>query len=215
MKNITVSHQKKFTLIELLVVVAIIGILASLLLPALGSARKKALQASCLSKIKQYSIASLMYADDYDDMIPHSTINSLAPWDQWYDRLKVTGYISDVDNLKNLSCPSASEISNHWSSGFGPNSKIGWRDTVSEPVAITSTHPSETVLMMDTLNNGNFSTVAFYQTNSASLLVTSETTRITRHSNKANTFFLDGHAQALTSTYLIANSSWGSDFWNP
>ncbi|WDE96918.1 prepilin-type N-terminal cleavage/methylation domain-containing protein [Lentisphaera profundi] len=206
---------KNFSLIELLVVIAIIGILASLLLPMLSKSRKTAQQAVCLNKIKQYSISSLIYADDFDNMVPHSTANTLAPWDQWYDRLKVTGYISDVDNLNNLSCPSSTPITNHWSSGFGPNSKIGWRSNSDEPVAITSSHPSETVLMMDTLNNGNFSYTAYYQTNSASLFTADSSIRINRHNNKANTSFLDGHAQALSSSYLTANSTWGSTLWNP
>ena len=59
--------MKKFTLIELLVVVAIIGILASLLLPALGSARKEAHRAVCTSQLKQLGIMQFIYADDNDN----------------------------------------------------------------------------------------------------------------------------------------------------
>ena len=55
-----------FTLIELLVVIAIIGVLASLLLPALGAARANARAAQCTSNIKQLHLANSLYADDND-----------------------------------------------------------------------------------------------------------------------------------------------------
>lgn len=59
-----------FTLLELLVVVAIIGVLAGLLLPALARAKAKAHSIECLSRIKQWSYAFILYAEENEGWIP-------------------------------------------------------------------------------------------------------------------------------------------------
>jgi len=59
-----------FTLIELLIVIAIIGVLAGLLLPALSRARIRAQVAKCMSNLHQIHIGMEMYRDDFDGVYP-------------------------------------------------------------------------------------------------------------------------------------------------
>ncbi|HET6383213.1 MAG TPA: type II secretion system protein [Armatimonadota bacterium] len=55
-----------FTLIELIVVIAIIGVLAAILLAAMGPVRERARQATCTSNLHQIYIATQLYSEDYN-----------------------------------------------------------------------------------------------------------------------------------------------------
>ena len=108
--------KKGFTLIELLVVIAIIAILAAMLLPALSQAREKARQAVCISQLKQIGIATIMYAQDFNDYIPQKAgqaIGSVATSGYYYPPVILwnEGYIGSGGSMGNkgfeiFRCPS-------------------------------------------------------------------------------------------------------------
>lgn len=64
------NSKRAFTLVELLVVIAVIGILAGLLLPALSTAKGNARKTTCANNLKQIDTAIRLYADDCSDSLP-------------------------------------------------------------------------------------------------------------------------------------------------
>ncbi|MFA5393344.1 MAG: DUF1559 domain-containing protein [Candidatus Ratteibacteria bacterium] len=116
--------RSAFTLIELLVTIAIIGILAALLLPVLGSARERAKQTVCASNLKQIGMAFYMYLNDYDGFFPCAgdPISSSPAYWLWMGRgwkSFVAPYIGSSVSVRNpgvLFCFSDRTAAANWDS---------------------------------------------------------------------------------------------------
>jgi prepilin-type N-terminal cleavage/methylation domain-containing protein/prepilin-type processing-associated H-X9-DG protein len=110
------GKQNGFTLIELLVVIAIIAILAAILFPVFAQAREKARQTTCLSNLKQLGTATMMYAQDYDEIFPGNIHTNFANGIWWWQQLPPyvqkssgkIGFNNDDDSAGTIYvCPSA------------------------------------------------------------------------------------------------------------
>ncbi len=181
--------RRGFTLIELLVVIAIIAILAAILFPVFARAREKARQTSCLSNIKEISLALLMYSQDYDERYPQCgwAGTETVTWpdgtvatgrNTWF--LRIYPY---VKNVQVFNCPSASV---DW---LGQNTsaiQTGMNASMSNVKLATITYPAQTLLAADTMGPASYVFLSSYRT---------DRWIAPRHNGGANLGFTDGHAK--------------------
>jgi prepilin-type processing-associated H-X9-DG protein/prepilin-type N-terminal cleavage/methylation domain-containing protein len=124
-----------FTLLELLVVIAVIALLASLLLPVLSAAKRRAGQATCLNNQKQLGLGMQMHVQDNNDTFPGIASRHYGDhpedWICWrtdtntYPSFEKSPILTSIPGLQkpSLRCPlDASDndrLANVFSDGYG------------------------------------------------------------------------------------------------
>jgi len=201
--------RRGFTLIELLVVIAIIAILAAILFPVFARAREKARQTSCLSNLKQIGLGILMYAQDYDDMLPRSAMytvpSAVLPEggpDYWF-----TAIYPYINNGQIFGCPSfgSNLIYSGGASTTDPMFPNGVNYTYNlraHQVALGDIqHPAAFLMAVDGTNN-------YFRLRRYDEATTNYVWDLDRHNEGWNGVMADGHAK-------WSNLKWGGSDLGP
>jgi prepilin-type N-terminal cleavage/methylation domain-containing protein/prepilin-type processing-associated H-X9-DG protein len=219
--NAIKQNRHGFTLIELLVVIAIIAILAAILFPVFAQAREKARQASCMSNVKQMTLAAMQYLQDTDETYPKANMQYTAVPPQggtarviyWNDLLFPyiknggTNYDQGVFN-----CPSF--IPNTWTlRPYGWNigtsrrnyrNGFGYQALDGSPFVTDSmiNYPAETIFFGDISpypsgKNEIFLLIQDANVSTPAIIQTNMTYTPSLHNGGANYGFSDGHVKWL------------------
>ncbi len=216
--------RKQFTLIELLVVAAIIAILASLLLPALNSARDRAKGMKCVSNARQLGQAHTMYEQSNNEYYPFNKTNYLVggtaiPINKSVFYMLRPYYAGNSIDEKAISsdtlweCPSATYVNastsgymyvGRWLNGYayGSSTRTGRKITAFK-------RPSALCVFMDALSRQNRNDVIYFRPHyeAGSGESSFKVTRTGAH-HGATMLFADGHSAIVPQSFwLIADGN--------
>ncbi len=229
--------MKRFTLIELLVVIAIIAILASMLLPALNSARAKGTAATCTGRLKQVGAYINLYTNDNKGcfLAPDSRniTGETGVERPWFDvlcayfNIPITYEFRDRKGSFPFRCPdnasfSESGTGGQWGYGLRtctitPDGVIHFREgirVVNPAGALFRSWktPSSMILAGDTVFSAKGRTAQNYSLDDNHTNTNARGIFIERHVGSGNILFGDGHTRALRGVELAdevrPNSGW-------
>jgi len=169
------KSRQAFTLVELLVVIAIIGILISMLLPAVQQVREASRRVSCANKLRQHSLAALNFESAFQNF-PRN-IYTVPGWNPWecmsahykllpyieqnnlYEQFNLDGSVSFYDTkvgpmntyVDVFECPSSAQDGptmdqDYWG---GPGSSYAWCSGSSAHTAVYSAYGMNGMIHMN------------------------------------------------------------------
>jgi len=220
-----------FSLIELLTVIAVIAILSAILVPTVGKVRAQARLSNCVSNLRQWGQANLMFAADNRGMIPwdgganrgphnmvlHPDARGVRPWWNALPPYMDSPTISALQTARNLPtlgdssvfiCPNAERQANNAAPDwlcYGPNYLLSYGPNTTTRPRITTVdmieQTSRVVLFSETTNHAPGTDGTIASNANPHYLA-----RATRHEGRAGAVFFDGHVETFTSTELTAQN---------
>jgi len=197
-----------FTLVELLVVMAVIAVLASLLLPALGRAQDKARATECVSNLRQWGLAYRQYADDNQDFLPRrgqgvqplaqidrseDWFNALPPYfaTQPYQQLFAANQKLKPHSSSVFICPVATDPGSNHFLPYGMNMNLCPWNLPQQTKFAEVVQPAQVVAMADA--PGPYAST--YPSSKPYSVVA-------RHTGRVSILFLAGQANSFTGAYV-------------
>ena len=203
------SRRSAFTLVELLVVIAIIGLLAGLVLSALGKARGRGESARCAGNLRQWGLALQLYICDYDEYIPRrgqgvqplALINRPEDWFnclpkyfgvQSYSNLVATGKTPRAGDASSLFIdPTAKDPGGAYFLPYAMNMYLSPWIRPEQHRLLEIPNPGQLAFMADA--SGKYASTVPSQLGYSVLA---------RHSGRANVVFVDGRVDSFSGDYL-------------
>lgn len=173
-----------FTLVELLAVIAIVGVLAAIVIPVVGSVRETARAGTCVSNLRQIGTATQLFASEYKGILPGIGKTVPTASASWHDVLNARVFGSRLGSLNGtlqrsgdtpvagqIYCPSMQPFGTavRGPRAYGMNTytvdqnltsnpRVVWGDVLDYqkglPVARFST-PARTVLVLESERSGD------------------------------------------------------------
>lgn len=108
------NKSKGFTLIELLIVFFIVGLMASLMLPAIAKAEGKAKEVVCLDNLKEIAYATYNYSEDFNGYVLSASGQIEGEWYVWQDYL----YNEEIKSEDSFICSGQKDYFNPYGSAL-------------------------------------------------------------------------------------------------